>query len=231
MSLVLLFQPREERTAADAVLRTQLLPPLTQMKCLYPTPPNQAKTLTLEEEQKCPPPPKYTPTPGREPRKSSFHEGIATWRPGGWGEGQLLEKVVHSRAQGGVGWRLVCSAMLAPSLAPSALQVPRAPRDIREDPVCLKLSQPFSGDCPPAPPLGVCTDSGGPSRPGVLNGAPTPRPWALFPLGPHVRSLFAFVAARCLRVPSGEGSFWKTLTRDEGPAQGQTQASLQPTDR
>lgn len=52
----------------------------------------------------------------------------------GWGEGQLLEKVVHSRAQGGVGWRLVCSAMLAPSLAPSALQVPRAPGDIREDP-------------------------------------------------------------------------------------------------
>lgn len=225
VSLVLLFQTQEEGTAADAALGAQLLLPLTQMKCLYPTPPNQAKTLTLEEEQKCPPPPN---THQRQEGSPSlpFAKGLpSTWRPGGWGEGQLLEKVVLSGPREGSGGGLSAAPCwpLRWPLAP--YECPGPPGTSGRTPGCLQLSRPFPGACPPAPPLGVCTDSGAPSRPGVLNGAPP------LGLGPHVSSLFAFVVARCVCVPSGEGSFWKTPTRNEGPAQGQTQASPQPTDR
>ena len=162
-----------------------------------------------------------------------------TWRPGGRGRGSCWKSWCSAGPREGSagGCR---SVLLAPSLAPSAPRVPGIPRDIREDP---RLPQAVTALfwSPPS-----CTASGclyrlrgDPSRPGVLNDAPPLGPAALFSLGPHVSSLFTFVAARCLCVPSGEGRFWKTPTRDEGPdpmslqgsAQGQTQASLQPTDR
>ena len=195
------------------------------MKCLYPTPPNQAKTLTLEEEQKCPPPPNTHQHQEGSP-SLPFPKGLpSTWRPGGWGEGQLLEKVVLSgpREGSGGGWSAAPCGPLPWPLAPR--ECPGPPGTSGRTPGCLKLSRPFPGACPPAPPLGVSTDSGGSLQARCAEWRPSPG------LGPHVSSLFAFVVARCVCVPSGEGSFWKTPTRDEGQAQAQTQASLQPTDR
>lgn len=137
---------------------------LTQMKCLYPTPPNQAKTLILEEEQKCLPPPQIHTNTRKVAHKSSLSEGIAVdleaWAEG---EGQLLEEPVLRRGQGGVGGGLSavsCSPLYWP---PAPHECPGSPGTSGRTPGCLKLSQPFSGARPLAPPLGVCTDSGGES--------------------------------------------------------------------
>lgn len=136
---------------------------LTQMKCLYPTPPNQAKTDSGGRTKMSSSSPNTHQHQEGSPQAFLKRRDCSRLGGLGVGEGRLLEELVLRRAQGGVGGGLSAVSCWPLRWPPVPHECPGPPRTSGRAPGCLKLSQPFSGARLLAPPLGVYTDSGGES--------------------------------------------------------------------
>lgn len=188
---------------------------LTQMKCLYPTPPNQAKTDSGGRTKMSSSSPNTHQHQEGSPQVFLKRRDCSRLGGLGVGEGRLLEELVLAGPrEGSVGGCLQCLA--GPFAGPQCPTSARDPRGHQGGPrAASSCHSPFLEPALLHPLwMSIPTQGGNPSRPGVLNDAPPLGPVAHFSLGPHVELPIHFCSCQMSVC-----SFWGGVLLED-PRQG-----------